>query len=657
MIRLTSLLLEQETKNQKLNVLFIGDSQTAGDDSYAHQLIKRGIVTGDISAKAGLSMKSIYNRFKSEFIPTKYDVISIQGGNNDASAKNFDRDSFENIISIANENNIPVIIITAPSMQFINKQTYPGKYPSQDTIPAWQKSLESADVRIVDAYSLLNSKSNYISDGLHLNTNAHNLLMKAWAKVASDINPNAIDIDRLSTNINMAGYLKYGDIGTDVKTMQEDLIELNYSVGPELNDGIFGPHTQDGVKAFQEVNNISVDGVVTKQMLDLLKNKSAIPCPERIQQELEKKIISSLPATSSTNSATYSDSIEDQAFALIADFEKFRATSYTDTDGYQRIGYGSSTITFKDNTVIKLGRKKSAYVISQEDATRDLKRRIKDEFLPGVTDTIREWGQDPDKFNDATLAVLTSVKYNYGSLKRSLKPAIKSGDATQVALAIQSLSANKQRRMSEGDYILNSLNQSDKQPVNKNLANNKEEPSLFTKAINAVKNTLGIGAGVDAVIPNEPEIDNLENFNIPNAKPPIAPKGSGSGFGVRVHPIRGNTGMHWGIDYGGKLGQPVVINKPGVCILSQFSDSAGNYVMIKHDDGAITTYMHFSKLVAKKGDKLQTGDIIGLVGSTGWSTGPHLHFEYKPPGSSVRVDGSGVASEYFGFGDKSDLVV
>ena len=666
MILLKSLLYEQITPTRQLNVLFIGDSQTASPTSYAKQLIANGIVTGDVVAKSGISMKSIAELFKINYKIGKYDIISILGGNNDASNSKFDQSSFKTIINIANRNNTPVIVVTAPTMKFINTRYYPGKYPAQDSIPIWQKSLESDNVKIIDAYSLLNSKSNFIKDGLHLNKDAQKLIMKVWVQIAKNIEPTAVDDTKIVTDIKNEGSLRYGDVGNDVKSMQENLIKLNYSVGSESNDGIFGPHTRAGVEAFQLVNRIEVDGIFTENMLKLIEDGNAINCPDNIRIKLDNSIVASNHKLN-TPLANVNDSAKEQAFALIAKFESFIPTGKQDTDGIYRIGYGSSTITKEDGTIIKMGYRKTAHVISQEDAARDLTRRIEDEFLPAVLSTIRKWGQDPTKFNDATLAVLTSICYNYGSLKSSLRPAIESGDATAVATAIAALSANKKRRIKESNYILGSLNEPEVKKgttgIEKSTNNTQSKPSVLKPSTITKQKGTPSGSPGSGVLKHTPDtgdggiLDNLLNtVKLAVLAAPFKEAGSRNGFGMRLHPIKKIMRMHWGVDFGKSAGTPVVVNMPGKCILSQYSDSAGNYVKILHDDGAVTTYMHFSKLIAKVGDTLTTGDIIGLVGDTGLSKGAHLHFEYRPSASAEREDPLPQAPKYFSFGTKEELL-
>lgn len=135
------------------------------------------------------------------------------------------------------------------------------------------------------------------------------------------------------------------------------------------------------------------------------------------------------------------------------------------------------------------------------------------------------------------------------------------------------------------------------------------------------------------------------------------PNAGNRDFGMELHPIKKIMQMHWGVDYSEPSGTPIVVAKSGQCILSATSTSAGEWIKIKHDDGAVTTYMHLSQRMISQGDAVKAGSIIGLVGTTGLSTGPHLHWEYQPAGSSEPKDGKSVANQYFAFGNKNNLSV
>jgi len=100
-----------------------------------------------------------------------------------------------------------------------------------------------------------------------------------------------------------------------------------------------------------------------------------------------------------------------------------------------------------------------------------------------------------------------------------------------------------------------------------------------------------------------------------------------SNFGMRFHPILGYSRMHQGIDYGAPMGSPIVAAADGTVSFAGFHGGHGNYVQIRHDGGMGTGYAHMSRIVARSGQHVSAGQLIGYVGSTGLSTGPHLHFE------------------------------
>ena len=110
--------------------------------------------------------------------------------------------------------------------------------------------------------------------------------------------------------------------------------------------------------------------------------------------------------------------------------------------------------------------------------------------------------------------------------------------------------------------------------------------------------------------------------------PEKASKKITSPFGKRSSPGGIGSTNHKGVDIGGVgYTTQVLASKAGTVIVSQYSNSYGNYVVIDHGGGVATLYAHMSKMAVSKGQKVSQGDIIGYVGSTGYSTGPHLHFE------------------------------
>ena len=137
---------------------------------------------------------------------------------------------------------------------------------------------------------------------------------------------------------------------------------------------------------------------------------------------------------------------------------------------------------------------------------------------------------------------------------------------------------------------------------------------------------------------------------IPGAEVPFigadgfcSPIGSGwesrvtSEFGYRKDPFTGETRGHTGIDIAVPTGTPVRAALPGVVTTATYNAGGyGYYVMIDHGNGMVTLYAHCSKLLARVGSTVEAGDIVSLSGSTGRSTGPHLHFEVRINGQRVN---------------------
>ena len=109
-----------------------------------------------------------------------------------------------------------------------------------------------------------------------------------------------------------------------------------------------------------------------------------------------------------------------------------------------------------------------------------------------------------------------------------------------------------------------------------------------------------------------------------------------SKFGARSSPTEGASSNHKGIDIGAPTGTDIVAAASGEVVISTYSYSAGNYVMINHGGGVYSVYMHASKRLCKVGDTVKQGQVIAKVGSTGYSTGPHLHFGIRVNGTYVN---------------------
>lgn len=117
----------------------------------------------------------------------------------------------------------------------------------------------------------------------------------------------------------------------------------------------------------------------------------------------------------------------------------------------------------------------------------------------------------------------------------------------------------------------------------------------------------------------------LKALMVPNSRPVNA--AVGSRFGFRSDPFTGRSALHSGLDFAAATGTPIMAAAGGVVIFAGFHPQYGNMIDLDHGNGLVTRYAHSSELLVKVGDLVRRGQMIARIGSTGRSTGPHLHFE------------------------------
>ncbi|WP_370655190.1 M23 family metallopeptidase [Sphingomonas aurea] len=123
-------------------------------------------------------------------------------------------------------------------------------------------------------------------------------------------------------------------------------------------------------------------------------------------------------------------------------------------------------------------------------------------------------------------------------------------------------------------------------------------------------------------------------ISIPSVQPVASLKFT-SNFGIRSDPFRGTAAMHAGVDIPGPVGTPIYATADGIVSNASWRGGYGNLVEVNHGKGIATRYGHLSKILVADGARVTRGQLIALMGSTGRSTGPHLHYE-------VRIDGHAV---------------
>ena len=109
-----------------------------------------------------------------------------------------------------------------------------------------------------------------------------------------------------------------------------------------------------------------------------------------------------------------------------------------------------------------------------------------------------------------------------------------------------------------------------------------------------------------------------------------------SPFGYRWHPTTGEYSMHKGVDLAAPKGTPIYASRSGYVNVATYHETAGNYITINHQDGYTSVYMHMTHYVVQRGEYVKAGQLVGYVGSTGRSTGPHLHFGIHKNGTYVN---------------------
>lgn len=167
------------------------------------------------------------------------------------------------------------------------------------------------------------------------------------------------------------------------------------------------------------------------------------------------------------------------------------------------------------------------------------------------------------------------------------------------------------------------------------------EGSADSLAADTMKNYSDISLQIQELKPSLEETKKavLKYQQILNVTPTIWPTDSRkvtSLFGIRSDPFTGKATYHAGLDIGGNTGDPVYAAADGVVTLSEKDNIYGNHITVNHGRGIRTRYLHLSKRIVDVGEKVKKGQLIGDLGSTGRSTGPHLHYEVSVNGNDVN---------------------
>ncbi|MEB0012895.1 M23 family metallopeptidase [Glaciimonas sp. Gout2] len=155
----------------------------------------------------------------------------------------------------------------------------------------------------------------------------------------------------------------------------------------------------------------------------------------------------------------------------------------------------------------------------------------------------------------------------------------------------------------------------------------------FQLALDSMARDIGHRADYMDVLESTLMSDKIKAKLLPTNQP-VAVNYNSSSFGWRVDPFTGRSAFHEGLDFPAMTGTPIVAAAAGVVIAAEYHPAYGNMLEIDHGNDIVTRYAHASKLLGKVGDIVQRGQHVADIGSTGRSTGPHLHFEVRIKGGA-----------------------
>ena len=240
------------------------------------------------------------------------------------------------------------------------------------------------------------------------------------------------------------------------------------------------------------------------------------------------------------------------------------------------------------------------------------------------------------------LQELESISKEIEADRESLETELAAQQAAKDALAEQEATLQTQR--AEADALLIDLAAAYDNLTDEYLANEAEEEALRKEIMEAQ-------AAYEAALSAE-EAERLAQQNQNNvagsgSTSNVTPSTSGfvsplssayvtCAYGWRIHPIWGDRRFHSGVDLAASQGTPIYAIAAGTVTTATYGDANGYYVSISHGNGYGSVYCHMTNYVVSVGESVSQGQVIGYMGSTGWSTGPHLHFEIHVNGSAVN---------------------
>ena len=280
----------------------------------------------------------------------------------------------------------------------------------------------------------------------------------------------------------------------------------------------------------------------------------------------------------------------------------------------------------------------NAQVVTKKNLEDDFEKykreqsRDFDDFKQKREEELRRMQKEYQDYYDS----MTGLKKYYTKIKDTVKINVVN-EILQYETKVSNALGNKLLLVNRNEIQPYSVTQSAKEDaveekptvINQPAIVVSEKPEASPTSAEIIVPMMAVGA--------MPEAYTASNSYFPSLTPVIKPKAKiTSPFGFRLHPILKKQVKHNGVDFGSGRGVDVFAAGDGRVVLAEFSNSFGNYVVVEHSDGLSTVYAHMESINVSKGSAVVKGQLLGITGSTGRSTAPHLHYEVRVSGTPIN---------------------
>ncbi|MGB9859724.1 MAG: murein hydrolase activator EnvC family protein [Moorellaceae bacterium] len=344
-------------------------------------------------------------------------------------------------------------------------------------------------------------------------------------------------------------------------------------------------------------------------------NGSTLSDLQRQQQELEQKI---------KEQTALLKSKESEGQELLEQLEKLEEEIKAKEQEIKRL---ESELQSAQARVNQAAAELAQAEALQEKRINTFRQRLKDIYENGQVSYLEVLLQSTS-FSDflVRMELLGKIAENDMRLVEEIKAERERIAAKKAALEAERDQLAKLKRQADGERSVLASRQAEKKQL---LAQIEQEKKRVAQALDELE---ALSRQIAA------KIRAIQTQN----RRPLGPRGTSqllwplpgytsisSPYGWRIHPLLGTQRFHTGVDIPAPLGTDIIAAEDGQVISAGYLGAYGNYIVIDHGGGLSSMYAHLSAILVREGQEVKRGQVIGRVGSTGWSTGPHLHFEIR----------------------------